>query len=254
MDASAESVRAAFGRQRPEAQTALSPRRNHLLAALPGAQLDALVPDLEPVYLARGTCLYDSGHPLGHVYFPMRGIVSLGYAAANGDTAALALVGHEGVIGVEAFLGSEKSSHRAVAQTMLAAYRLRVGVARSRFAEGGAFQQALLKYALSLLLHMSQTSICNLYHSLEQRLCRSLLQGVDRVASDTLLITQDVLADLVGARRQGISEAVQKLRDRGLVGCGRGSITVLDRAGLLGRACECYAVVRTHVERLLGNA
>jgi hypothetical protein len=126
-------------------------------------------------------------------------------------------------------------------------------VARSKFAEGGVLQQAVLRYSLGLLLHISQISICNLHHTLEQRLCRSLLQSVDRVASDTLPMTQEVLAGLVGARRQGISEAVQKLRDRGLIAGGRGSITVLDRAGLLARACECYVVVQAHTERLLGG-
>jgi CRP-like cAMP-binding protein len=218
---------------------------------LPPAQLEALSPHFEQVYLARGTCLYEAGDSLSHVYFPSRGIVSLGYAAANGDTTELAVVGPEGVIGVEAFLGSEKSGHRAVAQTMCVARRMRLSVARSKFAEGGVLQQAVLRYSLGLLLHISQTSICNLHHTLEQRLCRSLLQSVDRVASDTLPMTQEVLAGLVGARRQGISEAVQRLRDGGVISGGRGSITVLDRAGLLARTCECYSVVKSHIERLL---
>jgi CRP-like cAMP-binding protein len=217
------------------------------------SQFEALKPHLDKVYLARGTCLYESGHSLSHVYFPTRGIVSLGYTAANGDTAELVVVGPEGVVGVEAFLGSEEAGHRAVVQTMFVAYRMGVSMARSRFAEGGALQQTVLKYALGLLLHISQTSICNLHHSLEQRLCRALLQGVDRVPSNTLPMTQDVLAGLVGARRQGISEAVQKLRDGRLITSERGSITVLDRAGVLARACECYAVVQTHLERLLGR-
>jgi CRP-like cAMP-binding protein len=227
--------------------------QNRLLAILLPAQRDALSQHLEHVYFTRGTCLYESGRSLSHVYFPTRGIVSLGYEAANGDGTELAVVGPEGVVGVEAFLGSEKSGHRAVAQTTCVAYQMRVGVARSKFAEGGALQQAVLKYSLGLLLHISQTSICNLHHSLEQRLCRSLLQSVDRVASNTVPMTQDVLASLVGARRQGISEAVQRLRDSGLIGCERGSITVLDRAGLLARACECYIVLQAHIEHLLGG-
>jgi CRP-like cAMP-binding protein len=238
--------------QRPDARAALNARRNHLLAMLPPAKLKALSPDLEQVYLTRGTCLYESGESLSHVYFPTRGIVSLGYAAANGETAEFAVVGPEGVVGVEAFLGSEKSGHRAVVQTMCTAYRMRVAVARSTFAEGGALQDVVLKYALGLLLHISQTSLCNLHHSLEQRLCRSLLQGVDRVGSNTLPMTQDVVAGLVGARRQGISEAMHKLRDRGLIAYERGSITVLDRAGVLASACECYAAVQAHLERLMG--
>jgi CRP-like cAMP-binding protein len=242
---------AAVKEQRPHGNAAVPLRQNQLLATLPAAQLHALQPHLEHVYLTRGTCLYEAGQSLPHVYFPTSGIVSLGYVAANGDTAELAVVGPEGVIGVEAFLGSEKSGYRAVVQTMCVAYRMRVGVARSKFAEGGALQKVVLKYSLGLLLYISQTSICNLHHSVEQRLSRSLLQCVDRVASNTLPMTQDVLASLVGARRQGISEAVQKLRDRNLITCGRGSITVLDRAGLLARACECYVVVQAHMERLL---
>ena len=240
-----------YEQRRPGARSPASLGRNYLLAILPPAQLQALSPHLEQVYLTRGTCLYEAGNPLNYIYFPTRGIVSLGYATANGETAELAVVGPEGVIGVEAFLGSEKSGHRAVVQTMCTAYRMRVSVAQARFAEGGALQNVVLKYALGLLLHISQTSLCNLHHSLEQRLCRSLLQGVERVASNTLPMTQDVLAALVGARRQGISEAVQKLRDRGLIACERGSITVLDRGGLLACACECYAVVHAHMERLL---
>jgi CRP-like cAMP-binding protein len=240
-----------FEQRRPAARPPASLERNFLLAILPPAQLQALAPQLEHVYLTRGTCLYEAGDALGYVFFPTRGIVSLGYATAIGETGELAVVGPEGVIGVEAFLGSERSGHRAVVQTTCAAYRMRVGVARARFAEGGALQSVVLKYSLGLLLHISQTSLCNLHHSLEQRLCRSLLQGVDRVASNTLPMTQDVLAGLVGARRQGISEAVQKLRDRGLIAYERGSITVLDRSGLLACACECYGAVQAHIERLL---
>ncbi len=239
--------------QRRQERAGLSPAANDLLASLPGAQLDALLPHLEPVYLPKGACLCELGRPLTHVYFPVRGIVSLGYAAPNGDTTELALVGRDGVIGVEAFLGSETSSHRASVQTTCTAYRLPVKVARSKFAEGGALQQALLKYALALMLHVSQTSICNLHHPLEQRLGRSLLQAVDRSSSSTLLMTQEVLASLVGARRQGVSEAVQKLRDRGLIACHRGGITVLDPNGLLGSACECYTVVKAHIQRLAGR-
>jgi CRP-like cAMP-binding protein len=238
---------------RPSGGLRVAAGQNRLLAMLPLAQRDALSQHLEHVYFTRGTCLYESGRSLSHVYFPTRGIVSLGYEAANGDGTELAVVGPEGVVGVEAFLGSEKSGHRAIAQTTCVAYQMRVGVARSKFAEGGVLQQAVLKYSLGLLLHISQTSICNLHHSLEQRLCRSLLQSIDRVASNTVPMTQDVLASLVGARRQGISEAVQKLRDSGLIGCERGSITVLDRAGLLARACECHIVLQAHIEHLLGG-
>ena len=165
----------------------------------------------------------------------------------------LTVVGPEGVVGVEAFLGSETSGHRAVAQTTCVAYQMRVGVARRSSPKGSA-PAGRAEVLPRLLLQISQTSICNLHHSLEQRLCRSLLQSVDRVGSNTVPMTQDVLASLVCARRQGISEAVQKLRDSGLIACERGSITVLDRASLLARACECYVVVQAHIERLLGGS
>jgi CRP-like cAMP-binding protein len=251
---SQRSNAASFDQHRPkQGSAAISVDGNQLLATLPASELEALRPHLDRVYLARGTCLYEFGESLSHAYFPTRGMVSLGHTSANGDSSELAVVGPEGVIGVEAFLGAEKAGHRAVAQTMLMAYRMRVNVARSSFAEGKALQQALLKYALGLLLHISQTSICNLHHSLEQRLCRSLLQGIDRIASKTLPLTQDVLAGLVGARRQAINDAVNKLRDRRLIACERGSITVLDRAGILARACECYPVVQRHIECLLGS-
>ena len=225
--------------------TANSLGRNHLLAMLPPAKLKALSPHLEPVYLPRGTCLHESGESLSYVHFPTRGIVSLGYATANGETAEIRrrrARRRDRRRGISRF-GEIRPSDRGsddVRRVSHARQRGPLGLRRRR----SALQRAVLKYALDLLLHISQTSLCNLHHSLEQRLCRSLLQGVDRVGSNTLPMTQDVVAGLVGARRQGISEALHKLRDRGLIAYERGSITVLDRAGVLASACECYAAVQ----------
>jgi CRP-like cAMP-binding protein len=215
---------------------------NRLLAALLAAE-DAAALLERPTYLSRGEWLWEAGTPLTHVFFPVRGVVSLGYAGEGGDTAHLAFVGCEGVVGVESFLGAEKTSYRALVQFPGAAYRLKVSTLRRRLIHGKKAPDALLKYALALMLEISRSSLCNLRHSVEQRLCRSLLQGVDRAASSTLPMTQDEVAGLVGARRQGVSEAAQKLRDLGLIANGRGSITVLDRARLAARACECYGVV-----------
>lgn len=228
---------------------ALSSAENRLLAAL-FPRNDAAAPSERPTYLSRGERLWEAGTALTHVYFPVRGLVSLGYAAENGDTAHLAFVGCEGVVGVEAFLGAEKTNYRALVQLAGAAYRLPLSGLRRLLAEGDKSPDPLLKYALALMLEISRTSVCNLRHSVEQRLCRSLLQSADRAASRTLPMTQDEVASLVGARRQGVSEAAQKLRDLGLISSGRGSITVLDRAGLIARACECYEVLKTESEGL----
>ncbi len=217
---------------------------NGLLAELFSPAEAAALPE-RPTYLSRGERLWEAGNPLTHVYFPLRGVVSLGYADENGDGAHLAFVGCEGLVGVEAFLGAEKANYRALVQLAGAAYRLPLAALRRLLAQGGKSPAPLLKYALALMLEISRTSVCNLRHSVEQRLCRSLLQSADRLASGTLPMTQDEVADLVGARRQGVSEAAQKLRDLGLIAQGRGSITVLDRPGLIARACECYQVLRT---------
>lgn len=216
---------------------------NRLLAALLSPEDAAALCD-RPTYLSRGERLWEAGTPLTHVYFPVRGVISLGYAGENGDTAHLAFVGSEGVVGVEAFLGAEKTNYRALVQLPGAAYRVALSALRRRLAQGNKSPDALLKYALALMLEISQTSLCNLRHSVEQRLCRSLLQSADRAASNTLPMTQDEVASLVGARRQGVSEAAQKLRDLGLIASGRGSITLVDRGGLTARACECYEVLK----------
>ena len=242
------------GRDGGSGGVAMSWADNRLLAALLSAG-DAAAMSERPTYLSHGERLWEAGTPLTHVYFPIRGVVSLGYAGESGDTAHLAFVGCEGVVGVEAFLGAEKTSYRALVQVSGAAYRMGLSALWRRLVQGNKRPDALLKYALALMLEISRSSLCNLRHSVEQRLCRALLQGVDRAASSTLPMTQDEVASLVGARRQGVSEAAQKLRDLGLIASGRGSITVLDRAGLIAHACECYEVLKAEsggVPRLVG--
>jgi len=235
------------GRDGASGGVALSCADNRLLAALLSPE-DAAALSERPTYLSRGERLWEAGTPLTHVYFPIRGVVSLGYAGESGDTAHLAFVGCEGVVGVEAFLGAEKTNYRALVQFPGAAYRLGLSALWRGLVRGNKPPDALLKYALALMREISRSSLCNLRHSVEQRLCRSLLQAVDRAASSTLPMTQDEVASLVGARRQGVSEAAQKLRDLGFIASGRGSITILDRAGLIARACECYEVLKAESE------
>jgi CRP-like cAMP-binding protein len=235
------------------APAGIFPAQNALLAALPAAELAALEAELRPAYFARGASIAEQGGSAAHVYFVVSGVVSLGHTAANGESAEIAIVGREGVTGVEAILGAEDVSHRALAQTACLAYGLSTRTARSRFWERGAFYRVVVEYALNLMLQISHASVCSLHHTLEQRLCRALLQSADCLSSSTLPLTQDVLASLINGRRQGVSEALQKLRDHGLVTSGRGSIAVLDRAGLLARACDCYDIVQEHRNRLFAS-
>jgi len=217
--------------------------RNRLLAALPQDDPTRLREELQPVYLARGTSLFEPATPLTHLYFPTWGVLSLGNTAASGDGAEVTVVGREGVAGVEAFLGADTASHRALAQTHCLAYRVSAGRARLTFARSGPFHRALLAYTLDLMLQISHTSTCNLHHPLRQRVSRAILQFADRLSSSKLPMTHDVLATLVNVRRQGVSEAVQDLRDLGVIASRRGSIVVLDRGALLAHACECYPAI-----------
>ena len=216
---------------------------NGLLASLPPPARRALLFDAEQVHFTPGTCLLAVGSPLTHAYFPSCGLVSLGSTAANGEAVELALVGNEGMIGVASFMGEPRALHRALVRTFCSAYRVPVRALRARFAEGGPFQEVLLRYAARLITQISRTSICNMHHTLEQRLSRTLLQVLEHRGCETVPMTHDVLAELVGARRQGISEAALKLRALGLIEYARGSICVLDRAALAGRACECYGAL-----------
>ena len=227
------------------------PTHNQILAALPAADYDRLLPHLELVELGLGQSLYESGGHLQHVYFPVEGIVSLLYVTQGGNSAELAVVGCEGMIGVSLFMGGETTPNRAVVQSACKAYRLPAHVLKAQFAEGGALQLILLKFTQALITQISQTAVCNLHHSVDQQLCRWLLLSLDRLPENRLQMTQELIANMLGVRRQGVTQSAGKLEREGLISYSRGLITVLDRPGLEQRACECYAVVKRETERLL---
>ena len=234
--------------------TTPSPKDNLLLAALPTKDYERLLPQLELVALDLGRPLYESGGHLQHVYFPVEGIVSLLYVTHGGNSAELAVVGCEGMIGVSLFMGGETTPNRAVVQSACRAYRLPAQALKAQFAEGGALQLILLKFTQALITQISQTAVCNLHHSVDQQLCRWLLLSLDRLPDNKLLMTQELIANMLGVRRQGVTESAGKLEGEGLIHYSRGLITVLDRPGLEKRACECYAVVRSETARLLPQA
>jgi CRP-like cAMP-binding protein len=215
---------------------------NALLAGLAADEYASLAKDLEPLYFAAGTCLCEAGSTLAHVFFPAHGIIALSYGAPNGDATALALVGREGMLGVEAFLGGTKAAHRAHVAFPCLAYCLPL---RRAAAPPRTLHEQAQRYALRLMAQISQIAVCNLRHPLEQRLCRVLLQSLDRVSGSTLPITHDDAAGLVAARRQAVSQAVRKLNDLGFIRSARGHTTILDRAGLVAHACECYGILHT---------
>lgn len=227
------------------------PTQNLLLAALPGPDRQRLQPDLELVELPLGHSLYESGDHLQHVYFPIDGIVSLLYVTQNGNSAELAVVGREGMIGISLFMGGESTPNRAVVQSACTAFRLPAHMLKAQFAEGGSLQLVLLRFTQALITQISQTAVCNLHHSVDQQLCRWLLLSLDRLRDNKLQMTQELIANMLGVRRQGVTESARKLEREGLISYSRGLITVLDRAGLEKRVCECYSVVRNEAERLL---
>ena len=227
------------------------PARNRLLAALPEEDFRALLPLLEYVELPLGRALYESGQRLSHAYFPVDGIVSLLYVTKSGFSAELAVVGSEGVIGVPLFMGGETTPSRAVVQAACRAYRLGARHVRARFSEGRTFQLLMLKFTQALITQVSQTAVCNLHHSVEQQFCRWLLLSFDRMQGPRLHMTQELIANMLGVRRQGVTEAAQRIEKAGAITCRRGLITLLDRGLLETRACECYRVVRAETDRLL---
>jgi len=228
-----------------------SPPRNCLLAALPMAEYERLLPALEPVALSPGSCLHASGDRDRHLYFPVSGIVAQAYVLENGVQAGVSLIGNDGAIGVACFLSGDTAPSRAVVVSAGCARRLRADVMRAEFARFGALAHLLLRYTLSLMTQVSQTAVCNRYHSVDQQVCRLVLTCLDRQQSDELAMTQELLADTLGVRREGITEAMGRLRAAGLIRHSRGHITVLDRVGIEARSCECYAAVRRESERLL---
>ncbi len=229
----------------------LNPRQNHLLAVLPETESERLFPYLEPVPLPLGHALYESGDRLNHVYFPTTAIVSLLYVMENGASAEIAVVGNEGVVGIALFMGGETMPNRAVVQSAGTGYRLKGHVLTQEFNRSGALQHLLLRYTLALLTQMAQTAVCNRHHSVDQQLCRWLLLSLDRLPSNELTMTQELIANMLGVRREGVTEAAGKLQKAGLIAYNRGQITVLNRPGLEARVCECYEVVKKEFDRLL---
>jgi CRP-like cAMP-binding protein len=198
-----------------------------------------------------GWAIYESGGSLGYVYFPTDAIVSLLYVLADGDSTELGVVGNDGLVGISLFMGGETTPSRAVVQSAGHGYRLRASIVKSEFRQGGALQHLLLRYTQSLITQMMQTAVCNRHHSVDQQLCRWLLLSLDRLPSNELVMTQELIADMLGVRREGVTEAAGNLQAAGLIHYSRGKITVIDREKLEARVCECYAVVRRESDRLL---
>lgn len=234
---------------RPE--VAHSPKQNLILAALPAEDYDRLLPHLELQPLAQGCAIYEAGGRVSYGYFPTTSIVAPLCVMENGASAAIAIAGNEGVVGIPLFMGGDTSSNREVVQSAGHAYRLGANKLKREFEQGGPLQHLLLRYTQALITQIAQTAMCNRYHSVEQRLCRWLLLSLDRVTSSELNMTQELVANMLGVRREGITEAAGKLQDAGLISYARGRITILDRPKLEARVCECYAVVNREFNRLL---
>ncbi len=233
------------------APTMPPPTANGLLAALPEVEYQRLAPQLEPYALPLGLVLYESGTQLNNVYFQTAGIVSLLYVMENGSSAEIAVVGSEGVVGVSLFMGGQHTTGRAVVQSSGHAYRLRAGYMMQEFERGGYLQQVLLRFTQALITQMAQTAVCNRHHSIDQQLCRWLLLSLDRLPGNQINMTQELIANMLGVRREGVTVAASKLQSAGLISYRRGLITVLDRPALEKRVCECYTVVKTETDRLL---
>jgi CRP-like cAMP-binding protein len=230
---------------------ALDPRQNRLLATLPEAELQRWLPHLEFVDMHLGEVLYESGDTLAYAYFPVTAIVSLLYVLQNGASAEIAVVGNEGILGVSLFMGGGSTASRAVVQSAGSGFRLRAQLMKVEFDRAGPVLHLLLRYTQALITQMSQTAVCNRHHSLDQQLCRWLLLSLDRLQNNELIMTQELIANMLGVRREGVTEGALKLQQAGLIRYGRGHITVLDRKGLEERSCECYAVVKKEYDRLL---
>ena len=228
-----------------------TPTQNHLLAALPEADYVRLRPDLELIPMPLGLALYESGDQMSYLYFPTTSLVSLLYVMEDGASAEIAITGNEGLVGIALFMGGESTPNRAVVQSAGDGYRLRASVLQREFATGGNLQHLALRYTQALITQMSQTAVCNRHHALDQQLCRWLLLSLDRLQGNELLMTQKLIANMLGVRREGVAEAAGKLQAAGLIQYRRGHIKVLDRAKLEQRVCECYAVVKKESDRLL---
>ena len=231
--------------------TTLDPKKNRLLAALPDAEWQRWRPQLELIALPLGQVLYESGTTLKHVYFPTTAIISLLYVMENGASAEISVVGNEGLVGISLFMGGESTPSRAVVQSAGHGFRLKAQLMKDEFDRAGPVLHLLLRYTQALITQMSQTAVCNRHHSLDQQLCRWLLLSLDRLEGTDLVMTQELIANMLGVRREGVTEAAHKLQEAGLIRYSRGRISVLDRVALERRVCECYGVVKKEYDRLL---
>ena len=232
----------------------MKPEQNQLLTSLPAMDHQRLLPHLEVVDLPLGMVVFESGSTLHHLYFPTSGIVSLLYAMESGASTEIAVIGSEGVVGIALFMGGESTPSRAVVQSAGHGYRLNAAVLKTEFERGGRLQFLLLRYTQALIAQMTQTAVCNRHHSVDQQLCRWLLLSLDRLPSNQLNMTQELIANMLGVRREGGTEAAGKLQEAGLISYHRGHIAVLNRPRLEQRVCECYAVVKKEMDRLLPNS
>jgi CRP-like cAMP-binding protein len=234
-------------------RTSYTPQQNHLLAALPAADFERVSPHLELVPMKLGQALYESGEHLNHVYFPTTSIVSLLYVMEDGASAEIAVVGNEGILGIALFMGGETTPSRAVVQSEGHGYRLKSQLLKNEFNRAGAVMHLLLRYTQALITQMAQTAVCNRHHSVEQQLCRWLLLSLDRLSTNELTMTQELIANMLGVRREGVTEAAGNLQRAGVIRYSRGHIKVLDRQRLEEEVCECYAVVKKEFDRLLSD-
>jgi CRP-like cAMP-binding protein len=228
-----------------------NPEQNNLLAALPESVRERLFTHLESVYMPLGDVLYETGTQLKYAYFPTTSIVSLLYVMKDGASAEIAVVGREGLLGIALFMGGETTPSRAIVQSAGHGFRLKSQLLKDEFSHAGPLMHLLLRYTQALITQMSQTAVCNRHHSIHQQLCRWLLMSMDRLPSNDLVMTQELIANMLGVRREGVTEAARKLQNAGLIHYSRGHITVLDRCGLEAEACECYSVVKREFDRLL---
>jgi CRP-like cAMP-binding protein len=236
----------------PTTTEARDPAGNKLLARLPREDYERILPHLKPVSFSLGEVVYESGGRMEHIYFPTSAIISLLYTMENGSSAEMGVAGNEGLVGIALFMGGDTTPNRAIVQGAGGAVRMQAGVLRDEFRRGGPFQSLLLRYTQALITQMSQTAVCNRLHTVEQQLCRWLLLMRDRLDSDELVMTQELIANMLGVRREGVTVAAGRLQEQGLISYVRGRIRILDRPGLEATVCECYRVVKDEYDRLLG--
>lgn len=227
--------------------------QNGLFKSIPVLEWERLLPHIEPYALPLGKVLYEPNMKMSHVYFPSTAIISLLYALENGSSAEIAVVGHEGLVGISIFMGGESTSSRAVVQSAGLGYRIKSSIIFNEFNNSGPVMHLFLRYTQALITQMTQTAVCNRHHTLDQQFCRWLLLSLDRQPSNELIMTQELIANMLGVRREGVTEAALKVQKAGLIKYARGHISILDRAGLEKRTCECYQVVKSEFDRLLPN-